>query len=280
MIPESLFDSAVLAKLASGVALIAFLFAIVFVLEMRFAGDLKRYRTRAFATDLAYALVYLGGIYSLLVSAPVLAAISLLVPDSWRLSLLSGLPPVAGFAVFWILGDAIQYWIHRWEHRNPALWRLHSVHHSQTTLTFATSWRNHVLEQLFINVLMFVPLLLLGMPAWYWLPAVLLQYLFEALQHSDLNWRYGRLYPVVVSPVFHAIHHARERERHDTNYGKILGVWDWMFGTLSRGDRPARYGVAGMNAPVTFWQTVVAPFGSSAPSAPPQDDPEARQPVN
>ena len=107
---------------------------------------------------------------------------------------------------------------------------------------------------------MFVPLLVLGLPLWYWAPVTVLQYVFEGMQHSDLKWRYGRLYPILVSPVFHAIHHSPDRSRHDSNYGKILSVWDYVFGTMSVGERPARYGVAGTEMPLSFWGTTVAPF--------------------
>lgn len=272
MFPEGILQSELLRSLALGAGVLAVLFAAIVVLERLAGQDLGRYRTRAFRTDAAYALIYVGGLYSALISAPVLAALSLAIPESWRLGLLDGLPPVAGFFVFWVLADAIQYWLHRWEHHSPILWRLHSVHHSQTTLTFATSWRNHILEQLFLNVLMFVPLMLLGMPKWSWLPIMLAQYLFEALQHAELDWRFGRLYPVLVSPVFHGIHHAPERARHDSNYGKILSVWDWLFGTMTRGERPERYGVAGMAPVESFWDTVKIPFRprSPAPALPPE----------
>jgi sterol desaturase/sphingolipid hydroxylase (fatty acid hydroxylase superfamily) len=278
MIPEI---EGPLRTLVQGVALIAGLFAVVFVLEAHARRDLRRYLSRPFATDATYAVIYIGGIYSLLVSAPLLALIALALPESWQLRLLDGLPPVAAFFVYWLLADAMQYWLHRWMHANAWLWRVHRVHHSQTVLTFATSWRNHVLEQVYFNLMMFVPLMILGMPKWYWLPVMLLQYVFEALQHAELEWRFGRLYTVFVSPVFHSIHHAPERARHDTNYGKILAVWDRLFGTLSRGERPASYGVAGMSTPVSFWETMAAPFQDlSAPRALEPGPPEtARAPA-
>jgi sterol desaturase/sphingolipid hydroxylase (fatty acid hydroxylase superfamily) len=242
------------------VALMGALFLIILCVEAFSGGDIRRYRSRPFVTDITYALIYQGGIYATLLQAPVFAVVALVVP-SWNLDLLSNLPGPIGFLVYFVAADAIGYWIHRWQHRSPILWCFHSVHHSQTCLTFATSWRNHLAEQLFVNLLMHVPLMVLGMPKWYWAPVMLVQYVLEGLQHSDLNWRYGRLYPVLVSPVFHAIHHSPERARHDANYGKILSVWDRLFGTLTTGERPARYGVAGMPTPVSFWATFMAPFG-------------------
>jgi sterol desaturase/sphingolipid hydroxylase (fatty acid hydroxylase superfamily) len=251
-----------LRTFGSALALLAFTLLVVVALEAIAHADLSRYRSREFRTDFLYALVYQGGIYHIVLLAPVLALVAIAIPSSWNLGLLSGLPPLAGFLVYWVLSDAIGYWLHRLQHHAPLLWRLHSIHHSQTRLTFATSYRNHLVEQLYVNLAMYVPLMLLGSPKWYWLPAMLAQNVYEALQHADLKWRYGPLYPVFVSPVFHAIHHSPERTRHDSNYGKLLAIWDWMFGTISRGERPKAYGVAGLEAPVSFWATCIAPFSS------------------
>jgi sterol desaturase/sphingolipid hydroxylase (fatty acid hydroxylase superfamily) len=248
-----------LRTLAHAVVLFTGIFLVVFCLELLAGSNLRRYLSREFVTDLIYAMVYQGGIYNTLLYAPIFAGVALVMP-SWNLEVLARLPPLIGFLIFWVVSDAIGYWIHRWQHSNAVLWCFHSVHHAQTCLTFVTSYRNHLLEQLFSNFLMYVPLMLLGMPKWYWVPAVLLQHVFEALQHSDLKWRFGRLYPILVSPVFHAIHHSPDRARHDSNYGKVLSVWDYLFDTMSRGDRPAKYGVAGLDMPISFWGTLIAPF--------------------
>jgi sterol desaturase/sphingolipid hydroxylase (fatty acid hydroxylase superfamily) len=249
-----------LQTLANAALGLATVFVVILLFELLAGGNVRRYFTRAFVTDVCYALVYQGGIYNTFLYVPIFTVIALVMP-SWRLELLGHLPTPIGFVMFWVISDAIGYWIHRWQHSNAILWCFHSVHHTQTCLTFATSFRNHLFEQLFVNFLMYVPLMLLGMPKWYWAPAMLIQNVFEALQHSDLNWRYGKLYPFLVSPVFHAIHHSPERARHDSNYGKILGIWDCIFGTMSTGERPKQYGVAGLEMPISFWGTFLAPFG-------------------
>lgn len=263
MFPDGLIVSA-LKTLVFGAGVLAALFVAVVALEMRFGGDVRRHRSRNFATDLAYGLLYLGGIYNLVVWVPVLYAISLVAPETWHLHALRELPPVAGFFAYWLIADFLAYWLHRSLHHFPLLWRVHRVHHAQTVITYVTSWRNHVLEQLYMNLMMYVPLMLLGMPTWFWLPIVVAQYLFEALQHADLDWRYGPFYRVFVSPVFHAIHHSPERARHDGNYGKILSLWDHLFGTVSPGARATRYGLEGPPMPVTFWGTMFSPFRPQA----------------
>jgi len=250
---------ALLRQFLSGLAALLAVFAVVFVLERVCGGNLKRYLTRNFRTDMLYGVFYRGGIYNTLIYVPVVAALAAIVP-AWDFQLIQYLPQPLDYVAFWLITDAAGYWIHRWYHSNPILWEFHKVHHAQTELTFVTSFRNHVVEQLASNVVLFVPLKLLGFPLWYWGPVIVLQSLFESLQHSDLNWRFGRLYPVIVSPVFHAIHHSPDRARHDSNYGKILSVWDYLFGTISVGERPQRYGLAGVDMPVSFSGTMVTPF--------------------
>jgi sterol desaturase/sphingolipid hydroxylase (fatty acid hydroxylase superfamily) len=212
-------------------------FVIVLILEMVTGGNLRRYLTRNFRTDVAYGIFYIGGIYNSVVYAPVVA-VTMILP-AWNFRLLDHVPGLLGFAFCWLLSDAAGYWLHRWNRSNPILWEFHKVHHSQTELTFVTSWRNHVVEQLTSNV---VPLMVLGMTLWYWAPVYFLQLVCEALQHSDLKWRYGRLYPILLSPMFHAIHHAPDIARQSGNYGKIL-VWDHLFGTIDACERPTRYGL-------------------------------------
>ena len=151
---------------------------------------------------MTYGFFYYGGIYNLLIYGPIAAGLTLIVPV-WDFRLLSYVPGPVGFVIYWLLADAAGYWIHRWYHHNPILWEFHKVHHAQTELTFVTSFRNHAVEQIVSNTVLFVPLMVLGLPLWYWAPVVFVQFVFEGLQHSDLKWRYGWFYALLVSPVFH-----------------------------------------------------------------------------
>jgi sterol desaturase/sphingolipid hydroxylase (fatty acid hydroxylase superfamily) len=245
--------------LCNGLKTLVCLFVLFFCIEWVAGGNVRRYWTRNFRTDMIYGIFYYGGIYNVLVYAPLAVVMALLLPP-WKFRLLDYLPGPVGFVAYWLIADAAGYWIHRWYHHNPILWEFHKVHHAQTELTFVTSFRNHVVEQLVSNIVLFIPLMVLGLPLWYWAPVYLLQLGFESVQHSDLRWRYGWLYPVLVSPVFHAIHHSPDRARHDSNYGKILSIWDYVFGTISVGERPVRYGLAGVDMPVSFSGTLAAPF--------------------
>jgi sterol desaturase/sphingolipid hydroxylase (fatty acid hydroxylase superfamily) len=160
--------------IATAFATLVAVFVVVFFLELRFGGDLRRYKTRNFLTDSLYALFYQAGIHNRFVQVPVLAAVALVMP-SWHLDLIGPLPPPLRFVVFWLVSDVLSYWVHRWQHNNVFLWSFHSVHHSQTCVTFATTYRQHIVDPLISGVLVYVPLMLLGAPNWYWVPAIALQ---------------------------------------------------------------------------------------------------------
>jgi sterol desaturase/sphingolipid hydroxylase (fatty acid hydroxylase superfamily) len=177
-----------------------------------------------------------------------------------KVDLLAQLPPAAGFFLYWIIADFLGYWIHRLQHHNRVLWAFHAVHHAPEQMSFLTSFRLHPIEQLVTNVIMIGPLLVLGIPTVNWLPLVLLQNAFEFAQHSELRWSYGPWYKVMVSPTFHAFHHSTDRAHYDKNFGKILSVWDFLFGTAVQGDRPSRFGIEGTVIPERLSSQLVAPF--------------------
>ena len=233
----------------------------IFVLiEARQQRDLSRYRTRHFFNDIAYTLLYQGGIYNILVYAPLFA---LAAPKLafLQLNAVGKLPPALSIIVYWVTVDFAAYWIHRMQHSVPYLWAFHSVHHTQTRMTYLSSNRNHVLEQLYVNIVMLVPALLLGMPAKLWMPLYFIQTFFEHAQHAQLRWTYGPLHRVLVSPAFHLMHHSTRPEEYNGNYAKILSVWDVVFGTFVRSDRlPAEYGVTGMDVPEQLVSQFVHPF--------------------
>ena len=222
-----------------GVIIVLGLILVLF-LERLQRRDLGRYRTRSFGNDVLYSFFYQGGVYNLLVYVPLFGTIQ----QHYRFGLLDPLPMPVAFVMYWLMADFCGYWIHRLMHTWAPLWAFHSVHHAPRQITFLTSNRNHLVEQLFCNAAMLLPIVLLGAPQAVWLPMLLFMSVGEALQHAHLDWRYGPLYRVLVSPMFHNLHHSTEPEEYNGNYGKILSVWDFAFGTaVDRTRLPARYGL-------------------------------------
>ncbi len=251
----------VLARVAVNTAIfIGGLFALFFVLEYLQGGARTVYRSRVFAQDVLYTLFYHGGFYKMLIWSGLAnllhSRLAFLQVDA-----LAVLPGPVHWVLFWVSTDFLYYWLHRWQHTWGPLWAVHSVHHSQEQMTFASTFRFHPLDYLLNDLVSVLPLMVLGVPTFSWLPLYVGMQIFDAAQHTSLNWGFGRGYRVFVSPRFHAYHHSVDPEHHNRNFSKIFSVWDFLFGTAIEADRrPERFGVAGMPVPRTIMQQMLAPF--------------------
>jgi len=163
-----------------------------------------------------------------------------------------------------LVDDLGRYLVHRAMHRFSFLWQLHQVHHSAEVLTPFTLHRVHPLESLLMSLRGVVGLgLVTGIFMWlfpgrvrgYWVLGVdvvgfALAALGGNLRHSHVWLSYGAwLERWFISPAQHQIHHSRDPQDHDRNFGAGLAVWDWVFGTLSLAGprRRLRFGLAEPN---------------------------------
>ena len=138
-----------------------------------------------------------------------------------------------------IVLDFFDYIWHRANHRVPILWRFHKAHHSDTAMDVTTALRFHPTE-LIVSGLVKATWVVI------WGPTVVAWFLFEALislcaqfHHSNIdfpNWIERWLSWIIVTPRFHASHHAVDRRYGDANFSTILSIWDRLFGTYSQPD--------------------------------------------
>ena len=248
-----------LSTLKAGAVLVV-LFVFVFVCESRKGTDRSRYLTKNFFNDVIYSLFYRGGLYNVLAGAVIANAMGHRL-DFFKVGVLQGLPLPAAAILAWLTTDFLGYWIHRLQHHSRFLWAFHSVHHAQERMTFLTSYRIHPVEIFIANIIMFIPLLVLGVPTTTWVPLYVLQNGLEFVQHADLDWRYGKLYRFIVSPLFHNFHHSAAPEHYNRNFGKVLSMWDFLFGTAVLDQvRPRRTGVDGLHIPESIAQQFIMPF--------------------
>lgn len=135
-----------------------------------------------------------------------------------------------------MLYDFTTYWIHRASHKIPLLWRLHRVHHSDTTMDASTTFRFHPLELILIyqtgNILTAG---LFGTDVTSMALYYLILYIFFFLEHANLNypkWLNNTLGLIFVMPDHHRIHHHQQQFYTDSNFADILIIWDRIFGTF------------------------------------------------
>ena len=112
-------------------------------------------------------------------------------------------------------------------------WALHSIHHAQTQMTFWSDDRNHILDDVIAGAWFGIIAVLIGVPPGQFPVILMLLRLAESLSHANVRLDFGRVGErLLVSPRFHRLHHGVLSVGNlGKNYGVLLPVWDWMFGT-------------------------------------------------
>ena len=255
-LPAGSIERNILRALIIGAAL----FVVIAAIERFYRVPADHYRSRGFLHDAAYWFYYRTGLHYFLFLAALFGAISASL-GPLNLKLLDGLPFAAQALLYMAVADFFVYWIHRAQHHFRFLWAFHSTHHSQEHLNFMTSQRVHPVDHLFQDILMFIPLRMLGFDETAWIPMYLWGEFSLAAQHSRIPWRYGPLYRIVVSPAFHNFHHSVDPAHHNRNFAGLFSFWDYVFGTAVLDDRrkPERYGLVDV-VPSTVAGTLTAPL--------------------
>ena len=134
------------------------------------------------------------------------------------------------------------YWYHRTSHTSRWFWAAHSVHHSPNQLNLAAAYRLGWFGKFTGTSLFFTPLVVLGFTPTVVLSALFLNLLYQFWLHADWIPRLGWLEYVLNTPSSHRVHHARNPEYLDANYGGVLIVFDRLFGSYvaERADVPLR----------------------------------------
>jgi sterol desaturase/sphingolipid hydroxylase (fatty acid hydroxylase superfamily) len=142
----------------------------------------------------------------------------------------------ASFLVYFIVYDFAAYWVHRAQHRFGWWWALHSLHHSQRRVTVWTDDRNHILDDLLVNLVLAVFAQFVGVQPDDFVLILMVGRLVESWSHANVDMGFGAIGArLLVSPRFHRLHHARADARephiHDHNFAPVFPVWDMLFGT-------------------------------------------------
>lgn len=146
-----------------------------------------------------------------------------------------------------VVSDFSTYWVHRAHHESRIIWPFHSLHHSAEVMTPITVYRKHPVYDLISS---FVRGVLIGTLQGVFLVAfeqspsfitiagtnmfyVIFNITGSNLRHSHIWLSFGPILEhVLISPAQHQIHHSLNPKHHNKNYGEVLAIWDWMFGTL------------------------------------------------
>lgn len=254
--PSRVTLATALAALAVGISLlvdteplivVGFLFVVIVPFEKfrpRHRG--QRIRRPQVGTDIAHALL------STLLT-PVSITVGVLIglfslawlPGLALRPLVAMIPPTVMPVLGIVMFDFAFYWVHRWSHEVPVMWRFHAVHHSTNELDWVSGFRTHPIDGA-IGAPAFAFLLAAGFSAEFSGALVLIQIVTGLFLHANVRFLWRPLHKIVITPEFHHWHHTNEPDAINTNYSIFLPIWDLAFGTyfMPKQRRPEAYGIS------------------------------------
>ena len=174
-----------------------------------------------------------------------------------NMELLSVKNPFTWIIAF-LLYDLSYYWMHRMHHEIKILWATHSVHHHGEDYNLATALRQTSTGWLW-KWIFYMPLIILGVPGEVFITVAGVNLVYQFWVHTEHIGHLGFLEKIFITPMNHRIHHAKNKEYIDANYGGVFIIWDRMFGTYNpqRSDIKPVYGTA---TPLNSWNPLWANF--------------------
>jgi sterol desaturase/sphingolipid hydroxylase (fatty acid hydroxylase superfamily) len=144
---------------------------------------------------------------------------------------------VAAFVAY----DFCYYWKHRFGHEWRIMWASHIAHHQSEEFNLSTALRQTGTD--YIGFVFYIPLYLAGVPAAAVITVGSLNLIYQFWVHTEHIRRLGPLEWIFVTPSNHRVHHARNPEYIDKNYGGVLIIFDRLFGTYEPEVEEVEYGI-------------------------------------
>ncbi len=181
--------------------------------------------------------------------------------------------PVNGWTILpiFVAVEFCYYGFHRTSHRVRWFWTAHVPHHSGQTMNFTTAMRQSLLNG-FVGVFVFyLPVVWLGVPPAVVMFCLAVDLAYQYFVHTEVIARFPAWYEYLFdTPSNHRVHHGRNPEYIDKNYGGVLMVFDHWFGTYVSEQAPVEYGikqqirshnflVLNVHEMVDLWRDVAAP---------------------
>jgi alkylglycerol monooxygenase len=146
------------------------------------------------------------------------------------------------WVVCFLLVDFFYYWDHRLGHELNILWAFHNIHHSSEKFNLAVASRLSWVEEVYRWIFL-APLAFLGIPVPMIILMKLLHRIYQVPVHTNYIGKLGILEYVLATPSQHRVHHARNEQYLDKNYGGALCIWDRLFGTFEPEVEAVEYGL-------------------------------------
>lgn len=187
----------------------------------------------------------------------------------------AALPWWIAFPIYFVVHDLGEYLFHRAQHRIPALWAMHALHHSDPNMSALTTQRHFWGDQLIRTMTIWSAASFIVSPTSGMVVGYACLSLWNFVVHSALPIDLGRWSWLINSPAYHRRHHSSRPEHYDSNFAALLPIFDVIAGSYHRPDGfpPTGLDRKPENAiEVAVWPLVISdPRGKREPSplAPP-----------
>ena len=154
--------------------------------------------------------------------------------------------PVNGWTILpiFIGVEFSYYWFHRTSHRVRWFWAAHVPHHTGETMNFTNAMRQSLLNAFVGNFVFYLPMVWLGVPPAVVLFCLAVDLAYQYFVHTESIGRFPKWYEYVFdTPSNHRVHHGRNPEYIDKNYGGVLIIFDRWFGTYAEEKTKVEYGI-------------------------------------
>ena len=212
------------------------------------------YRLNDTVTSIAIGMI---SRFPVMLNLGVQSVIFVYISSYLNLELLSIKNPFTWIIAF-LLYDLSYYWMHRMHHEIKILWATHSVHHHGEDFNLSTALRQTSTGWLW-KWIFYMPMIMLGVPGEVFVTVAGINLVYQFWVHTKHIGHLGVLEKIFITPMNHGIHHAKNKEYIDANYGGVFIIWDRMFGTYipERSDIKPVYGTA---TPLSSWNPIWANF--------------------
>ena len=167
------------------------------------------------------------------------------------------------FTWWWLIYGYIiwelSHWVYHYlGHKVRLFWCLHSPHHAPTAMNLSVTYTHFFLEAAYADFIRTTICILLGVN-----PPLLFFIMFidgtwggfiHVGENVLKNGKLGFLYPIILTPSHHRVHHARNPLYMDTNFCNLLNIWDRVLGTYQpeKSQIPIEYGITREMNPNSF----------------------------
>ena len=168
----------------------------------------------------------------------------LFISTHWSFSLIEGWPYALKWIFAFLAWDFCFYWLHRLHHKLKIFWAVHVVHHEGEHFSLSLGIRNSWYSSL-TSLPFFVVLALIGVPVEIFIATSSIHYFIQFYNHNRVVGKSGWLEYIMITPSHHRVHHGKNPEYIDRNFGGTLVIWDKLFGTFQAEMKevPVDYGV-------------------------------------